>query len=44
LAHPYDDRGMDIIGNNKQRLQELYRKYNKYLLKCNVDEMKKHYQ
>lgn len=43
LANPYDDRGMDIIGENKQLLQELYNKYHEYLLKCNIDDMKKHY-
>lgn len=31
LAHPYDDRGMDIIGN-PQRLHTLYQRFNHYLL------------
>lgn len=32
LAHPYDDRGMDIIGPNTQRLSELYVQFNSMLL------------
>lgn len=31
LAHPYDDRGMDIIGN-PQCLNTLYQRFNHYLL------------
>lgn len=43
IASPYDDRGMDIIGKNKQRLQMLYTKFHHYLLKYDIDEMEKHY-
>jgi hypothetical protein len=32
LAHPYDDRGMDIIGNNLGILRETYAKFDRYLL------------
>ena len=44
IASPYDDRGMDIIGSNKQRLQFLYRKHQKYLLKHDINEMQKYYK
>lgn len=32
LLHPYDDRGMDIIGSNKDRLKQLYDRFNTWLL------------
>jgi hypothetical protein len=32
LFHPYDDRGMDIIGNNKALLEQIYTKFNDWLL------------
>lgn len=32
LAHPYDDRGMDVIGPNEALLRELYHRFNGYLL------------
>ena len=32
LAHPYDDRGMDVIGPNRELLAELYHRFNGYLL------------
>ena len=32
LAHPYDDRGMDVIGPDKALLKELYDRFNAYLL------------
>lgn len=32
LAHPYDDRGMDIIGFNKLLLKQLFIQFNHYLL------------
>jgi hypothetical protein len=44
IASPYDDRGMDIIGSNKQRLQMLYTKHQNYLLNHDINEMKKHYK
>jgi hypothetical protein len=28
----YDDRGMDVVGPDRSRLTELYRRYNDYLL------------
>ena len=32
LAHPYDDRGMDVIGSDHAFLRELYARFNPYLL------------
>lgn len=32
LLHPYDDRGMDIIGSNKNRLKQLHDNFNEWLL------------
>ncbi len=32
MIHPYDDRGMDIVGPNKRLLKELYHDFNGYLL------------
>jgi hypothetical protein len=32
LIHPYDDRGMDIIGNNLDLLRSAYHKFDRYLL------------
>lgn len=32
MIHPYDDRGMDIVGPNKQFLKMLYHNFGHYLL------------
>ena len=32
LLHPYDDRGMDAIGNNYELLKLAYNKFDRYLL------------
>ena len=32
LAHPYDDRGMDVIGPNQEILKQAYRQFNEWLL------------
>jgi Domain of unknown function (DUF3885) len=32
VIHPYDDRGMDVVGTNPQELAKLYKKFNHYLL------------
>lgn len=39
LVHPYDDRGMDIIGPNRQLLKQMYYKYNHWLLDYNRQTM-----
>ncbi len=43
LVHPYDDRGMDVIGPNKDLLEKLYNKYYHYLLEYNIEQMDKIY-
>lgn len=37
---PYDDRGMDVVGNNKKQLTKLYQKFNHYLLDYDRATMK----
>lgn len=32
MVWPYDDRGMDVVGNNHKLLKDLYLKFNAYLL------------
>ncbi|BEV73735.1 MULTISPECIES: DUF3885 domain-containing protein [unclassified Paludibacterium] len=44
LAHPYDDRGMDIIGPNTQRLSELYAQFNSMLLDYDRSTMDKSFK
>ncbi len=39
LVHPYDDRGMDIIGPNKSKLKEIYSRHRSWLLPHNLDAM-----
>lgn len=43
LAHPYDDRGMDLIGPNKTLLKKIYETYQSYLLEYDIDKMKEYY-
>jgi len=39
IAHPYDDRGMDIVAMNKQTLSWLYRDYYHWLLEYDLKVM-----
>lgn len=39
VAHPYDDRGMDIAGPNRQLLRRLYVEFNDWLLDYNRKRM-----
>lgn len=39
LAHPYDDRGMDVIGPNHALLRELYTRFDAYLLGYDRERM-----
>lgn len=41
LAHPYDDRGMDVIGSNLPRLKALYSEFNTLLLDYDREKMTK---
>ena len=43
LVHPYDDRGLDVIGPNKELLKKLYTKFHHYLLDYDIEEMDKKY-
>jgi hypothetical protein len=36
---PYDDRGMDVVGEDLDLLLSLYRKHNRYLLDCDREAM-----
>jgi hypothetical protein len=40
LAHPYDDRGMDVIGNNLGILRSVYNKFDSYLLDYDREVMR----
>lgn len=39
IIHPYDDRGMDIIGGKFSELKDLYKKYNCWLLGYDLEVM-----
>jgi hypothetical protein len=36
---PYDDRGMDVVGNDKATLRALYTQYSRYLLEYDKNKM-----
>ena len=40
LAHPYDDRGMDIVGTNKVMIKNIYKKYHSWLLNYDLKIMR----
>lgn len=40
---PYDDRGMDVIGDNPSRLSDLYQRFNHYLLDNDRPLMDRYY-
>ncbi|MDF0732408.1 DUF3885 domain-containing protein [Pseudomonas entomophila] len=39
LAFPYDDRGMDVVGSNRELLFALYEKHQRYLLESDHPEI-----
>ena len=41
IAHPYDDRGMDIVAIRKDTISFLYRDYYSWLLDCDLAKMNK---
>lgn len=41
LYHLYDDRGTDIVTNDKKLLMQLYRKYNDWILPYDKDRIRK---
>ncbi len=40
---PYDDRGMDVIGDNHSLLSDLYHRFNHYLLEYDRPLMTRYY-
>lgn len=36
---PYDDRGMDVVGPNHEKLSTLYSRFSQYLLEHDLEEM-----
>jgi hypothetical protein len=44
IYNMYDDRGIDIIGANKNSLKYIYEKYNNWLLECDRKTMDKKYK
>jgi len=40
LVHPYDDRGMDVVGTNKFMLKRLYKQYHEMLLNYDIVTMR----
>ncbi len=41
LLHPYDDRGMDVIGSSVDRLRPLYDEFRAWLLDYDLADMRK---
>ncbi len=39
LLYPYDDRGMDVIGPDRERLRELFARFHDYLLAYDLARM-----
>jgi len=39
LIYPYDDRGMDVVGPNKDKIRSLFEKYSEWLLDYDIDKM-----
>lgn len=39
IVHPYDDRGMDVIGGKFSELRDLYQKHNAWLLDYDLEVM-----
>ncbi|MBL8263558.1 MAG: DUF3885 domain-containing protein [Xanthomonadaceae bacterium] len=44
LVHPYDDRGMDVVGPNRDLLAMLYRKHGTYLLDYDRPAMRRSFE
>jgi hypothetical protein len=44
IVFPYDDRGMDVVGNDRQFLTHLYHKYDRYLLDYDREVMAKYFE
>ena len=44
LVHPYDDRGMDIIGSNQDILKRTYDKFNNWLMDEDREQMMSYFK
>jgi len=44
VCHPYDDRGMDVIGREKSALAELYQRHNDLLLEYDLEVMRQSFE
>lgn len=44
VVHPYDDRGMDVIGQNKSALSELYKRHSDLLLRYDIEAMRQTFE
>lgn len=44
MAHPYDDRGMDLIGPNKSLLEKIYNNFECYVLDYDRNEMNRYFK
>jgi hypothetical protein len=44
VVYPYDDRGMDVVGPNRDLLAMLYRKYGAYLLDHDMPAMRRSFE
>lgn len=44
VCHPYDDRGMDVIGRQKSALAELYTRHHDLLLKYDLEVMRQTFE
>jgi len=40
LVHPYDDRGMDVVGTNKFMMKRIYKQYHNWLLDYDINVMR----
>jgi hypothetical protein len=44
IIHPYDDRGMDVIGQNKSALWALYKRHKELLLSYDIEAMRQTFE
>ncbi len=44
LAHPYDSRGIDIVGTNRYKIKAIYKKYYSWLSEYNIQKMDMYYK
>ena len=44
VCHPYDDRGMDVVGQNRAALAELYTSQSQWLLEYDLEAMRQTFE